>query len=58
MTDSRGKGDLLLEIAPDLPALVDFGEIDLTPGDVVPFMVDPHVSLPQPLSAGFPPLRC
>jgi hypothetical protein len=58
VTDSRCKDDLLLEIAPGLPALVDCGGIALAPGDAVPFVVDPHVSLPQPLPAAFPPLRC
>lgn len=58
VTDSRCRDDLLLDIDPGVHALVELGGIALTPADVVPFVVDPHLSLPQLLPVAFPPLRC
>ena len=58
VADSRFKGDLSLDIDLCVHALVEFGGIDLTLGDAVPLVTHLHDSLPQPLAAAFPPLRC
>lgn len=58
MPDSRCKGDLPLDIDLGVHVLVDLDGIAMPSIDAAPFVADPHVSLPQPLPAAFPPLRC